>query len=168
MAIFLQRRKTGEIHVVCSGTIRKKQPLGQVGKKKTDHIGFAVIYDYVINEKTNRKANQYINCSVFGWRALYASHFENGDVVLITGKLKEDNFTPKIGDEIKYYIEVSTIMGQPRSFDLPQKVTKRQKLRKKGYEIETDGMGEEFALAKRDVHKDMDMTTSGDDGDYPF
>ena len=73
MALFMQKRKTGEIQSLCSGTIKHKQPLGKTPKDKS-YLSFRLQYDYIKHTEEAKYSHQRITCIFFGGRAEYDNH----------------------------------------------------------------------------------------------
>ena len=164
--LILQKRASGEIQAIASGRISRLEVVGKVGKKKTDLVKFRIAYDFVIAENTGNHIKQFINCCAYGRIANYAQHLADSDIVLVTGKLREDTYREAKRPEDAYYIMVTTVFPQPLVFESPEKYRKRVKASKQGYVVEEDASGEEY-LSRENIKDDM-ATPDILDEDLPF
>ncbi len=166
MALILQKRASGEIQALASGRISRLEVVGKVGKKNTDLVKFRIAYDFVVSESSGNKIKQFITCCCYGRIANYAQHLADSDIVLVTGKLREDTYREAKRPEDAYYIMVTTVFPQPLVFESPEKYRKRVKARKQGYVVEEEASGEEY-LSRENIKDDMATPTIQDE-DWPF
>ncbi len=166
MALILQKRASGEIQAIASGRISRLEVVGKVGKKQTDLVKFRIAYDFVVSETSGNKIKQFITCCCYGKLANYAQHLANSDIVLVTGKLREDTYHDAKHPEDKFYIMVTTLFLQPLVFESPEKYRKRVRARRQGYVVEEEASGEEY-LSRENINDDM-ATPNIQDEDLPF
>ena len=166
MALILQKRASGEVQALASGRISRLEVVGKIGKKKTDLVKFRIAYDFVVSETSGNHIKQFINCCAYGRIANYAQHLADSDIVLVTGKLREDTYHEVKHPEDKYYIMVTTLFLQPLVFESPEKYRKRVKARKQGYVVEDEPSDDEF-LFRENIKDDM-ATPNIQDEDLPF
>ena len=166
MALILQKRASGEIQAIASGRISRLEVVGKVGKKQTDLVKFRIAYDFVVSETSGNKIKQFITCCCYGKLANYAQHLANSDIVLVTGKLREDTYHDAKHPEDKFYIMVTTLFLQPLVFESPEKYRKRVRARRQGYVVEEEASGEEY-LSRENIKDDM-ATPNIQDEDLPF
>ena len=146
--------------------ISRLEVVGKVGKKKTDLVKFRIAYDFVVSETSGNKIKQFITCCCYGKLANYAQHLANSDIVLVTGKLREDTYHDAKHPEDKFYIMVTTLFLQPLVFESPEKYRKRVRARRQGYVVEEEASGEEY-LSREKINDDM-ATPGIQDEDLPF
>lgn len=166
MALILQKRASGELQVLASGRVSRLEVVGKVGRKQTDLVKFRIAYDFVVSETSGNKIKQFITCCCYGKLANYAQHLANSDIVLVTGKLREDTYHETKHPEEKYYIMATTLFLQPLVFESPEKYRKRVRARRQGYVVEEEASGEEY-LSRENIKADM-ATPNIQDEDLPF
>lgn len=166
MPLIMQKRASGQIQVMASGSVSQHNVVGKVGKKQTNLVTFRIAYDYVISERSGNRLKQFITCNCYARTATYAQHLVNGDVVFITGWLRENDYNAVKHPEDKYYIMVTTIFIQPKVFEQTEKYRRRVTARRQGYVVEDDAEGEDY-LSRQNIKDDM-ATPNIQDEDLPF
>lgn len=154
------------MQVLASGRVSRLEVVGKVGKKQTDLVKFRIAYDFIVSETSGNKIKQFITCCCYGKLANYAQHLATSDIVLVTGKLREDTYHEAKRPEDKYYIMVTTLFLQPLVFESPEKYRKRVRARRQGYVVEEEASGEEY-LSRENIKDDM-ATAHIQDEDLPF